>query len=372
MTGHRIYEDWLKSGRSTPFEGELKHHVEHCALCADDFKALTVAEDLFALPGLDGQTADRIRDRLQAESQKLGERPPLVLGSRGRWLWIPALAAAALIALILLLPTLHRHPAPVSSGPEFTITADAGALWKTLSRGTSTVISVERGAIGFAVRSLSRGESFHVVAGDDWIEVRGTRFRVTVGPAGLEEVRVSEGVVALHTRGIHRLLLAGMNWKRKAASVPVVEPAPPVMVTTLPPTGPVPAAMKGSPAVAAPRTPRTIPGTSVAPAAMKPAPASSLKHPGETTGPAARFAAAYRTLQSGNWREALGMLQLLLARPGLGALRADVLFWTAQAHLRGGQYGLARARLEQFLRAYPHSHRATDARKQLALLKKMK
>jgi outer membrane protein assembly factor BamD (BamD/ComL family) len=81
-----------------------------------------------------------------------------------------------------------------------------------------------------------------------------------------------------------------------------------------------------------------------------------------------RFSEAYRTPQSGNWRKSVTQFTELLQEHGLGAKRADVLFWLAQAHLKGGQHAQAEARLRELLRSYPNAWHAREAKEQLRLL----
>ncbi|MBU1240488.1 tetratricopeptide repeat protein [Myxococcota bacterium] len=402
MKGHQLYEDWLKSGQVTPMDGELKHHVDNCLECLKDYQSIMEIKatfDAVSAP-LSKSSTQRIRMSLQAESQRRSDQPPDP-ARRFRWWWLIPLTGALASLLLGVLWLKGRstsiESSGISRGPSFEVFATKGARWHYLSRGHSTVIAVEEGSVDFSVSSLTSGQNFHVISGTDWVEVRGTKFSVTVAGNQLMKVTVSEGVVALHAVGTHRLILSGMSWNRSRSHNPSDPPqklaaisvkTPPLNTPPAIPLTKKPALVSGKNTPRSLTPPLKIPGqyplSPKAPAAMgkkppiplaKPVPPVTTKQPPQMepqNSISAHFAQAYRTLQSGNWREAVGLFQSMLNIQGLGSVRPDVLFWLSQAHLRGGQYGQARARLEQFLRAYPKSWRSRDAQKQLKLLKTMK
>ena len=92
-----------------------------------------------------------------------------------------------------------------------------------------------RGAVAAHVTKLKAGERFVVATPDAEVEVRGTRFRVTVVPPGeacgqgvVTRVAVSEGVVVVRSLGHEVRVEAGHHWPLSCPERPLstVPPAP--------------------------------------------------------------------------------------------------------------------------------------------------
>jgi hypothetical protein len=102
------------------------------------------------------------------------------------------------------------------------------------SEGTAQVMHLEMGALDLHVAKLSVGERFVVDTPDSEVEVRGTRFRVSVvspdaqcGGGVKTRVVVSEGVVVVRHAGMEDRVGAGEAWPGGCA-----RPAPPAPFAT--------------------------------------------------------------------------------------------------------------------------------------------
>ncbi len=407
---HELFDQWLRDGQP-PVSDALRRHLGACPRCSGEYEDLLALRDLTAGPDplLTEKRSAEIRFTLEAESNR--KRSSRELPTRS-WLrlpripWVFAAAAASLAgiliggALLVRLAADDGHGGPDSlawfgPGPGSVITPEPGARWSRESLSGTELVMLEEGTLRIRVRRLAPGQAFMVKTGADWVEVRGTAFSVTAGEGQLQTVEVTEGVVSVHAGSGSLLLLAGQQWRR-----PALGPPPP-----LPPTDPAIASGSGTgathgsgtgdtPADPAPPT-ATNPADSMQPVAdsmqpvadsMRPVqdamgPVTDSMTPPPVSPPAARtpdppaespllirFSEAYRTLQSGNWRKSVTLFSELLQEHGLGAKRADVLFWLAQAHLKGGQHTQAEARLRELLRSYPNAWHAREAREQLRLL----
>jgi ferric-dicitrate binding protein FerR (iron transport regulator) len=87
------------------------------------------------------------------------------------------------------------------------------------AEGAAQVMRLEVGAIDLHVAKLTPGERFIVDTPDSEVEVRGTRFRVSVVPseagcgAGAQtRVAVTEGVVVVRHAGVEDRIVAGGQW----------------------------------------------------------------------------------------------------------------------------------------------------------------
>ncbi|MDP9036530.1 MAG: FecR family protein, partial [Myxococcota bacterium] len=85
--------------------------------------------------------------------------------------------------------------------------------------GPEQVLHLEAGAIDLQVAKLAAGQRFLVDTPDAEVEVRGTRFRVSIVPADascgdgtVTRVSVTEGIVAVRYAGLETALTAGTQW----------------------------------------------------------------------------------------------------------------------------------------------------------------
>jgi hypothetical protein len=95
---------------------------------------------------------------------------------------------------------------------------EAGSRITLSSQGKEKVFSVLGGSFDAKVSKLQRGERFIVRTSDTEVEVRGTQFTVSVVPSseqcgtGTTRVDVTEGVVAVRSRGQSVDVRAGEHW----------------------------------------------------------------------------------------------------------------------------------------------------------------
>jgi hypothetical protein len=114
--------------------------------------------------------------------------------------------------------------------------------------GAVQVFRVDAGSVEFQVAKLSPGERFLVDTSDAEVEVRGTRFRVSIAPDAcangtLTRVGVTEGVVAVRRAGSELRIRPGEQWPADCdqAAIPVV------------PASALPRAAPAAPATSVPR-----------------------------------------------------------------------------------------------------------------------
>jgi len=156
-----------------------------------------------------------------------------------------------------------------------------------------------RGAVSAHVTKLKAGERFVVATSDAEIEVRGTRFQVTVVPADeacgqgvVTRVSVSEGVVVVRSLGREARVEAGHHWPlgcpERTLSPVVVAPGPATVAVKNAPACPSATSLKGAP-------------TEIVSA-------STLATENDL------FSSALKAGRAGDRREAVELLNVLLAR----------------------------------------------------------
>lgn len=387
---------WIRQGQPEPMDESLKDHLRICPTCACELEALRALQARLELPGpvISEKKAGEIRFLLEAECNRRKGAGAREVRQAPRYRWILGLVGATALSLGLFFSVRFfmdkapaRDAAPVSRAR---ILPEAGARWSRVVEGQTELVMLEEGTVEFHVHHLKPGQAFLVKTGTDWVEVRGTRFTVSAAAGLLQKVRVTEGVVSVHVTSENVLLLAGQQWTRPELAAAPELPQEPAKPAPEPVPGPTAAAdagpmsptddavtppMRAAPVpepVRVPEAPMTPqPQTSpqiIAPVDMAPPP-HATPEPLRESEANLRFSEAYRVLQSGNWRRAVTLFSELLQERGLGQKRADVLFWLAQAHLKGGQYEQAILRLNELTQSYPASWRARDAKDQLRLLK---
>lgn len=192
-----------------------------------------------------------------------------------------------------------------ASGTELDLHA-AGAV-EVGETGSTQSFLLSRGALDAHVAKLSAGHRFLVRTPDAEVEVRGTRFRVTVGGAacggrvGVTRVDVEEGVVVVRAGGTEARVAGGESWPRCEA--------PPTAVTTVVPTSA--AVTAAAPLVAASSS---LPPSPVLPAAPTPPPAEPPSSLGSQN---ALYERALEQKRAGATSEAIASFDQLLTRyPG--------------------------------------------------------
>lgn len=231
----------------------------------------------------------------------------------------PPLSESAPAASVVVSPVFEIEDvegAVVHSG------VDRGLARSTLSRGVAS----------FHVQSLAPGQRFLLELPDGELEVRGTRFVVSVQNGSTRRVDVSEGAVVVRLRGEpERVIRAGERWA--APSEPVAS-SPPIAPSTAPPS-------------AAPAPSRAV--------ATRPAPTSEVGAPGP------RFVDASRAFQSGSYARADVLLVAFLRDFPDDPRAEDAAFLRVMAHEKMGDHTAASKLAQDYLRAYPNGLRRREA-----------
>jgi len=186
---------------------------------------------------------------------------------RRRWLWVamPALAVAAVFALLIGTGALGSQdddpvitsagldepsrvvagaaPSAVSFGDAHIELAAQSAIVMTREGGSPSVL-LERGLATFAVAPRADRPAFVVRAGDTVVRVVGTRFSVSRSDEQIT-VTVEHGLVDVQFRGATQRVGGGHSWSSDAPSqvalyTPAPAPAAPTPDTSaaIPPPGP--------------------------------------------------------------------------------------------------------------------------------------
>lgn len=102
--------------------------------------------------------------------------------------------------------------------------------------GPEEVLHLDTGSIDLHVAKLAAGQRFLVDTPDAEVEVRGTRFRVSVVPADascgggtITRVSVTEGVVAVRYAGLETAVGAGAQWPADCARAATFSPRQPTV-----------------------------------------------------------------------------------------------------------------------------------------------
>ena len=351
MSGHELLQRWLQDGGDEPLPPALQEHVHVCLQCRRELDEVRQQRQHLSPQGavLSSDTANAIRFQLKAAARTA---EPDARGRRQRRI---AVAAAAVLILagmswVLTRPTTNATVAPAEN-----------AVVEHISALPAEVVALRDGQAEFEVQHLDEGESFRVMAGDGWVEVRGTRFDVHVDNAELQSVDVSEGSVLVSLGGRAELLQAGDRWTR---------PQPVVADRSVPQPAPTAPAQVAQP-------PAQI--TQVADAVAPPQPLDvdrpevrQRSRPPKATGTSIfdrQFREGFEAARDGDAATAIARLRPLAREPQLGDRRSDALFWLAQAHLQQNERAIAKAYLEELVSNFPSSWNAERARNQLHALK---
>lgn len=321
---------------------DVHSHERHRATCGecrtrfeDDERLVRLGRGM--VPQVDALRSRRVRMQvLRAAVQEAATRP------LARWL-VPALVPLALVVAIT--PWMARHavsveaPPALAPSPSATTPASAfaaqvepspGAAWsRERALGTERV-ALQDGELRLTVRHQQASERFLVLVPDGEIEVRGTRFEVTVREGRTAEVRVAEGVVALRIHGApERVLGAGDAWapeERSRATVP---------------------------------TPPAAPSAS--------APVVEVKPPAESRAPRgaeaaeADYARAMQLYDAHRYVEAASAFRAFVAAHPRAPEAEDAEFLEASSLAFSGRHEAAAVRAERFLAGHPRSFHARHA-----------
>jgi len=333
-TFHEAVDRWLRdTGGHGPPDDAAAEHLRDCASCR---AALTRRESLRTRMDsehgpMDERRADAMRFALQAAART--SKAPASRSRRPLYLSV----AAASVTQKTVGAWWVTRPDRSSSDPRLAATVEAGpdTQFQHTSGPPNQRYELFHGRLALDVPPLGGGQ-LEVVVGHDRVTVHGTRFTVVATEGRLESVQVAEGLVAIRRQGAEVIWLrAGERWDRPDPPAPVtasVEPEPE--------RAPEPAQTR--------RTPRQTTGDS-----------RDLPNTDE------RFSAAWESLNDGRPIEAAERFDELLRERDVPR-RADVLYWSAEAHRRVGHRESARERLEELVRHHPDAWHAQSARRMLA------
>ena len=216
-----------------------------------------------------------------------------------------------------------------------TIAPQPDAKWSRRREGHIERVRLDEGEIRIQVRKQEPDERFFVDLPDGEIEVRGTRFWVTVRGGETLSVRVEEGIVALRRAGADEIVLhASESWEKpRAVDVAPAASPPPVPA---PPPAPVPSI-----------------------------PVASAKAPTHgdraTSTVATEYEAAVSSYREKRYSEAAQKFATFVAaHPGVPETE-DAEFLEASALAHAGRPDAAALIAERFLARHPSSFHAKDA-----------
>jgi hypothetical protein len=336
----------LSNGDRASFE----RHASTCATCAREAEALaslrqTVRQVNRQIP--DAVTLRRLRGALLQEAHRQRTRrarSPKRLGA--------VLVLAAAIAVLLAWGGLDRSRARLAAAPTGVSVADAPsfdvldidhAAVTSRTDGGATQATLADGIAAFHVAHVQAGRRFLLLLPDGEIEVRGTRFIVSVRDARTQSVEVTEGLVALRLRGLdgERVLAAGERW-----SLP-----PPSTSAGAAPSTTI------SPAAAPPRAK----GRASPPKSRPAAGPDTIDNAGTRAAANAQFALAVNAFNEGSYARSDALLESFARRFPGDPRREDADFLRAMCHARLGDSGGAAALARAYLRTFPGGLRRREA-----------
>jgi hypothetical protein len=341
----------------------FERHVETCRVCADEVQALSCLRQTMqavqpsALTELDLR---RMRHGLlrQAHARRARREVP---GRRSLLMVLMAIVAIAVVATTLRRahpPSLLPPPVLVQSeaersSPFFDFVNVAGAIVTSRTEPARTGAVLSDGIAAFHVEHVRTGHRFLLALPDGEIEVRGTRFTVSVQHAQTQSVEVSEGIVALRLQGQpERLLGAGERW-----ALPVSNEAVAKETSEASPRKALPNAL-----AAARRSQKPAPSTPTGDARSD-APSTDDRRAAEADRAAKsqRFAAAVESFRQMHYASADALLQAFVRDYRLDPRCEDASFLRAVAHSRMGDAAGAADLARAYLANFPHGLRRLEA-----------
>jgi TolA-binding protein len=284
-------------------------------------------------------------------------------------LWL-ALVAPAIAAAILWTGRRADHAviargdleAPIGDS-RATIRAIGPARFARAQFQPDEIVRLDDGEIELEIAPLHAGERFRVVAPDGEVEVRGTRFKVSVIDHHLTAVHVWRGKVEVRSSdGAQAILVPGDDWVRAEQPVaPAPAPASEIVAPPQPPPVADGTSQRRAPAHGSPpsirRHAKAKRFAAITPAA-KPLPAARDERP---LGPSPSFGHAWALLRSGDAKEAAAEFAEVERLAHGRDIEEDALYWRAVAVGRAGDAAGSRTLFTAFLDRFPSSSRAGEA-----------
>ncbi len=317
----------------------FERHIGACAACKGELAAIRAVDLTMDAASVD-DAAPLERQRLRASLLREANARIVSTQRTRATRWLP-FAAALVVALVGAAVWIARArvAVPVATNvatpPKFDVASISGAVWRSRTDGATATIDLVDGAASFAVPHLEGAQRFVVSLPDGEIEVRGTRFDVTVEDGVTRDVTVAEGRVVLRRRGDAELALrAGDHWSKIA---PV-----------LPPDVVAPSAPTSSHAHSLPRaTPSAAPSASSAPSA------------------ASRFAEAMAAFRGADYANAEPLLARFVVDFPNDSRREDAAYLRVVARWRLGDRPGAAALARAYIDAYPQGLRRVEAQRMI-------
>ena len=232
-------------------DSRTEWHVMRCERCSAEYRALqALVQDAKAAAPVPEALSREARAEIGARLRTLASVPDPERARPGRArrftvLWL-ALVTPAIAAAILWTGRRADHAviargdleAPIGDS-RATIRAIGPARFSRAQFQPDEIVRLDDGEIELEIAPLHAGERFRVVAADGEVEVRGTRFKVSVIDHHLTAVHVWRGKVEVRSSdGAQAILVPGDDWVRAeppVASAPeiVAPPPPPVADGTI-------------------------------------------------------------------------------------------------------------------------------------------
>jgi TolA-binding protein len=350
-------------------------HVMRCERCSAEYRALQdlaqSAKAAAPVPEkLTREARDGIGTRLRAlAAAAAADRARRERSTRRGLLWIALLVPAVVTVVWMVRRADHaliagaglEAPAPglpmTIGDTRATIRAIGPARFSRAQFQPDEIVRLDDGEIELEIAPLHAHERFRVVTDDGEVEVRGTRFKVSVIDHHLAGVHVWKGLVEVRSSGGAQAMLApGDDWVREAS--PASAPAAAEPAVAAPAREPddknrprvkrrsLPAGRNHAKAIAA-----LAPGPKSLPAARDPRAMSGLPS----------FGHAWSLLRSGDANAAAAEFAEVERLAHGRDIEEDALYWRAVAVGRAGDGAGARTLFAAFLDRFPSSSRAGEA-----------
>ena len=206
-------------------DAALMEHATHCEVCARELAVLKKRRefrDAFPVLSSIADQSERAPTRARVPASEARARIPL----RRVFLMIAAVVAiGGYISRhsIFGAPSTPRSADGAPGPPTFRISNLENALFESKTEGGTVRSSMSRGIAAFYVERLGPGQRFLLTLPDGDVEVRGTRFVVSVDGGKTQRVEVSEGTVELRLQGRAAVTLApGDRWPPASSGRPTL------------------------------------------------------------------------------------------------------------------------------------------------------
>lgn len=358
---NRIWEAEARvDGRLGPKDvASFERHLADCPDCTRATERLDqLASTLAALPHTPKSELERRRARaelLRKANENWVEKPG---SSRSAWWVLPAVALAA--ALFFLVRARSGETPGASVVPRFEVTDVHDAKVREEVEGTTSRVRLSSGTAAFHVEHLHSNARFLVALPDGEVEVRGTRFVIDVEGGKTRSVTVTEGFVEVRLAGFRGLLHAGERWPSATAAVEPAASTVAAAATAV--TAPIEAAPSNAVANA-PNAAPTLPNKAEPSSGTRLATAAPSANAVTSVGAGARFVAAMKTYEAGDYGRADALFGAFAGEFPNDARAEDALFLRADARARRGDREGASRAASEYLKRYPNGFRSAEARR---------